>query len=85
MMKGLTYIDIILSIDDNTSIGQMSFNLVKGLKSKEYVDGTVFMAREWLKTKFKAFSASSLMKMEIYYINVLRNSLEPEILLTELE
>jgi hypothetical protein len=46
MMKGLTYIDIILSIDDNTSIGQMSFNLVKGLKSKEYVDGTVFMARE---------------------------------------
>jgi hypothetical protein len=38
-LNELSYTKIILLIDDKTRIGKIAFNLVKGCKSKDYVDG----------------------------------------------
>jgi hypothetical protein len=59
-MNELAYTELILSIDDKTSSGKVAFNLVKGCKSKEYVDGNAFMAWERLKNKFEPLSVPSL-------------------------
>jgi len=44
-------------IDDKNSNRKVAFNLVKGCKSKKYIDGNVFMAWERLKSKFESLSA----------------------------
>jgi hypothetical protein len=49
-MNEIAYTELILSIDDKTSNGKVAFNLVKGYKNKEYVDGNASMAWERLKT-----------------------------------
>jgi gag-polypeptide of LTR copia-type len=83
-MNELAYTELILSIDDKTS--SVAFNLVKGGKSKEYVDGNAFMAWEQLKNKFEPLSAPSLVKMEKQFGQcALKKGQDPEIRLTELE
>jgi hypothetical protein len=42
-MNGLTYTELILSIDDKTSSGEVAFDLVKGCKNKDYADGNASM------------------------------------------
>jgi hypothetical protein len=63
-MNELAYTDLILLIDDKTSSGKVSFNLVKGCKNKDYADGNASMAWERLKNKFEPSSAPSLVKLE---------------------
>jgi hypothetical protein len=47
---------LILSIDDKISSSKVAFNLVKGFKSNDDVDGNPFMAWERLKNKFEVCS-----------------------------
>jgi gag-polypeptide of LTR copia-type/Zinc knuckle len=64
----------------------VAFNLVKGCKSKEYVDGNAFMAWEQLKNTFEPLSAPFLVKMEKQFRQcALKKGQDPEIWLTELE
>jgi hypothetical protein len=44
---------LMLSIDTNNSEGKVTFNLIKGCKSKEYSDGNAGVAWERLKNKFE--------------------------------
>jgi hypothetical protein len=50
-MNELVYTEMVLSIDDKTSNGKVTFNLVKGCKNKDYADGNASMACERLKNK----------------------------------
>jgi hypothetical protein len=43
-LNELAYTNLILSIDDETIRGKVTFNLVKGCKNKDYVDSNAFMA-----------------------------------------
>jgi hypothetical protein len=82
----LAYTELILSTDDKTSSGKVAFNLVKGCKREEHVDGNVFMAWERLKNKFEPLSAPSLVKLEKQFHQcALNKNQDPEIWLTELE
>jgi hypothetical protein len=63
-MNELAYTELILSSDDKTSSGNVTYNLVKGCKNKDYANGNVSMARERLKNKFQPSSAPSLVKLE---------------------
>jgi hypothetical protein len=63
-MNELAYTELILSIDDKSSNGKVAFNLVKGCKNKDYVDGNASMAWERLRNKFETTSAPSLVKLE---------------------
>jgi gag-polypeptide of LTR copia-type len=84
-MNELAYTELILLIDDKTS-GKVAFNLVKGCKSKEYVDGNAFIAWEQLKNKFEPLSAPSLVKKEKQFRQcAFKKGQNPEIWLTELE
>jgi hypothetical protein len=79
-MNELAYTELILSIDDKTSNGKVTFNLVKGCKSKEYVDGNAFMAWERLKNKFEPLSAPSFAKTEKQFRQcALKKGQDPEI------
>jgi hypothetical protein len=76
----LAYTELILLTDDKTSSGKVAFNLVKGCKNKEYVDGNVFMAWERLKNKFEPLSTPYLMKMEKQFHQcALKKGQDPEI------
>jgi hypothetical protein len=84
-LNELTYIELILLINDKTSSGKIEFNLVKGCKSKDYVDGNAFMAWERLKNKFEPVSAQSLVKMENQFRQcALKKNQDSEIWITEL-
>jgi hypothetical protein len=63
-MSELAYTELILSIDDKTSSGKVTFNLVKGCKNKDYANGKASMAWERLNNKFEPSSAPSLVKLE---------------------
>ena len=63
-MNELAYTELILSIDDKTRNGKVAFNLVKGCKNKDFVDGNANLAWERLRNKFQPQSAPSLVKME---------------------
>jgi hypothetical protein len=85
-MNELTYTELILSIDDKTSIGKVAFNLVKGCKNKDYADGNASMAWERLKNKFEPLSAPSLVKLEKQFCQCsLKKGQDPDIWITELE
>jgi hypothetical protein len=85
-MNELAYTELILSIDDKTSSGKVSFNLVKGCKNKDYADGNASMAWERLKNKFELSSASSLVKLEKQFRQCsLKKGQDPDIWITELE
>jgi gag-polypeptide of LTR copia-type/Zinc knuckle len=85
-MNELAYTELVLSIDDKTSSGKVAFNLVKGCKSKEYVDCNACMAWEQLKSKFEPLSVPSLVKIEKQFRQcALKKGQDPEIWLTELE
>jgi hypothetical protein len=52
-------------------LAPIAFNLVKGCNSKDYVDGSAFMALERFKNKFEHVSAPSLFKMENSFVSAL--------------
>jgi hypothetical protein len=60
----MDYTELVLSINDKTSNGKVAFNLVKGCKTKDYIDGNAFMTWEYLKNKFESMSAPSLVKIK---------------------
>jgi hypothetical protein len=62
-LKESVYTELVLSIDDKSRSGKVAFNLVKGYKSKDYVDGNEFIVWESVKNKFEHVSAPSLVKM----------------------
>jgi hypothetical protein len=63
-MNELAYTELILSIDDKTSSAKVEFNLVKGFKNKDCVDGNAIMAWQRLRNKFELSFALSLVKLE---------------------
>ena len=60
----IPYTELILSIDVKTSNRKKSFNLVKGCKSKDYLDGNTAIPWERLKNKYNPISAPSVVKLE---------------------
>jgi hypothetical protein len=52
-MNELAYTELILLIDDKTRSGKGAFNLMKGCKNKDYVDGNASMAWKRLKNTFE--------------------------------
>jgi len=85
-LNELAYTELILSIDDKTSNGKVAFNLVKGCKNKDFVDGNASMAWERLRNKFEPQSAPSLVKMEKQFRQcALKKSQDPDVWITELE
>ena len=85
-MNELAYTELILSIDDKTSNGKVAFNLVKGCKNKDYVNGNASMAWERLRNKFEPQSAPSLVKMEKQFRQcALKKGQDPDVWITELE
>jgi hypothetical protein len=85
-MNELAYTELILSIDDKTSIRKVPCNLVKGCKKKDYTDSNASMAWEGLKNKFEPSSAPSLVKLEKQFSQCSsKKGQEPDIWITELE
>jgi hypothetical protein len=85
-MNEFAYTELILSIDDKTSNGDMAFNLVKGFKNKYYADGNASMAWERFKNKYEPQSAPSLVKMEKQFRqSALKKGQDPDFWITELE
>jgi hypothetical protein len=85
-LNELTYTELILSIDDKTVNRKVTFSLVDGYKSKEYVDNNAFMTLESLKNKFESVSAPSLVKMKKQFRQcAFKSNQDPEIWITEPE
>ena len=63
-MNETVYTEIILSIDVTTSIGKITFNLVKRIRRKEYVEGNAVLAWDRLKNNYEPISAPSMVKLE---------------------
>jgi Reverse transcriptase (RNA-dependent DNA polymerase)/gag-polypeptide of LTR copia-type/Zinc knuckle len=85
-LNELAYTELILSIDDKTSNGKVAFNLVKGCKNKDFVDGNASMAWDRLRNKFEPQSAPSLVKMEKQFRQcALKKGQDPDVWITELE
>ena len=85
-MNELAYTELILSIDDKTSNGKVAFNLVKGCKNKDFVDGNANLAWERLRNKFEPQSAPSLVKMEKQFRQcALKKDQDPDVWITQLE
>jgi hypothetical protein len=85
-MNELDYKELILSIDDKTSSGEVAYNFVKGSKKKDYADGNASMAWKRLKNKFEPSSAPSLVKLEKEFRQCsLKKGQDPDIWITELE
>ena len=85
-LNEIAYTELILSIDVKTSNGKIAFNLVKGCKSKDYVDGNAATAWERLKNKYEPISAPSMVKLEKQFRDLsLKKNQDPEVWITELE
>ena len=85
-LNEIAYTELILSIDVKTSSGKIAFNLVKGCKSKDYVDGNAATAWERLKNKYEPISAPSMVKLEKQFRDLsLKKNQDPEVWITELE
>jgi hypothetical protein len=85
-MNELVYTELIFSIDDKTSSGKVSLNLVKGCKNKDYADGNANMAWERLKNKFEPSSTPSLVKLEKQFHQCsLKKGQDPDIWINELK
>ena len=85
-LNEIAYTELILSIDVKNSSGKIAFNLVKGCKSKDYIDGNAALAWERLRNKFEPISAPSMVKLEKQFRQLaLQKNQDPEVWLTELE
>jgi hypothetical protein len=85
-MNEIAYTKLILSIDVETSSGEVAFNLIKGRKSKDFPDGNAAIAWERLKKKYEPISAPSLLKLEKQFRELsLKKGQDPEIWIAESE
>jgi hypothetical protein len=85
-MNKIAYTELILSIDVKTSSGKVTFNLIKGCKSKDYPDGNAAIAWERIKKKYEPISAPSLVNLEKQFRELsLKKGQDPEIWITESE
>ena len=80
------YKDLILSINGETEVGRVVFQLVRGAKTDELADGDAKEAWDHLTGKFEAQTASShlLLKSKINNLK-LKYKQDPEIFILELE
>jgi hypothetical protein len=60
----IAYTELILSIDVKTSSGKITFNIVKGCKSKDYPHSNAASSWEKLKNKLEPFSVPSMVKLD---------------------
>ena len=60
----LAFEELILSVDGTTKEGRVAFQLIKGCKMSDYEDGDAALAWKWLKNKFAATTAPSLVKLK---------------------
>jgi hypothetical protein len=51
-------------IDVKASSGKVSFNMIRGYKTKDYPDGNDDISWERLKNKYESVSAPSMVKLE---------------------
>jgi hypothetical protein len=85
-LNELASTELILSIDDKNISGKVAFELVKGCKNKDYVDGNAFMTWELWKNKFEPVSAQLLVKMKKQFRQrALKKNQHPYFWKTELE
>ena len=77
-LNKLDYTEFVLSIDVRSSSGKVAFSMVKGYKSKDYIDGKAAIAWD-MKKKFKPNSAPSLVKTEkMFRQSVLKRNKDPD-------
>ena len=83
-LNEIAYTELILSIDVKNSSGKIAFNLVKGCKSKDYLDGNAATAWERLKNKLEPISAPSMVKLEKQFRDLsFKKNHDPEVWITE--
>jgi gag-polypeptide of LTR copia-type len=76
----------LLSIDVKTSNRKITFNIVKGCKSKDHPQGNAAIAWNKLKNKYKQMSAPYMVKLDKQFrASVLKKGEDPEVWITQLE
>jgi hypothetical protein len=63
-LNEISYTELILSIDVKASHGKIAFNIVKGCKSKDYLDENALNALKNLKNKYEPVSVPSMGKLD---------------------
>jgi hypothetical protein len=58
------YTELILSIDGKAFNGKIAFNIVKGCKTKDYLDAKTASHWEKLKNKYEPFSVPSTITLD---------------------
>jgi hypothetical protein len=73
-------------MDVKASNGKISFNIVKGYKTKDYLDGNAVSAWEKLKNKYEPVSAPLMIKLDKQFReSPLKKGQDPEAWINESE
>jgi hypothetical protein len=85
-LNEIAYTELILLIDVKASSGNIAFNIIRGLKIKDYPDGNGTIAWERPKNKYEPVSSPSMVKLEKHFRELSsKQGQDPEIWITELE
>ena len=81
------YKDIVLSIDAAKDAGRVAFQIVKGSKNAEFVNGSARLAWWRLENKYTSRSAPNLLKLQEQYTEsrLRKKAHDPDIWITQLE
>ena len=81
------YMDLVLSVNSNTSQGKIAFRLAKNCKTKVYPEGNCKLVWDRLTTKYEPKTTSALLKLKKKFENskLEREEDDPEDWITELE
>jgi hypothetical protein len=78
--------ELILSMGVTASSGKVVLNIIRGCKTKDYLDGNGFIAWERLRNKYELVSEPSMVKPEKQFRELsLEKGQDSEIWITELE
>jgi hypothetical protein len=79
-LNEIAYTELILSIDVKGSSGKVAFKIIRGCKTKDYLDGNGAIAWERLKNKYEPVSAPSMVKLEKQFRELsLKKGQDPEV------
>ena len=74
----LAFEDLILSINNSSSVGKAAFGLVKNAKSEDFLKGNCKVAWDRLVSKYALHTASSLLKLKSKFHNCKLDSIDKD-------
>jgi hypothetical protein len=85
-LNEIAYTELILSINLKASSGKVTFDIIRGCKTKDYPDGNGDIAWKKLKSKYEPVSEPSIVKLEKQFRELsLKKGQDPEVWITESE